>query len=412
MRNKRWSCICLSLIAMVAGQGLTFAQEDKPLAPGWLSLDSSVGVVDNEIARGKSAGVTALGISLGGYLDTGYQWSSNHPKNPSNISLRYFDKDYNKLVFNGLHLVVDKPEKDWGVGFHISGDFGRTGELLREATFWGSTLRDEPSAELREAFVTTTIPLGAGIGIKGGLFVTPLGTEILPNPGAFNDNISRSFLFNLAIPFRHLGVLFSYPVHKSVSLSAGVVTGWDQPHDLNDDPSFLGGFTITPNDRFSFASNLIAGREPTGTGANPRKNTARWTLANVWTIKPTEPVAIALEYTYGRQEKASLGGTRDATWQGVAGIVSYSWTDRFTTALRGEFFNDRDGARILGDAFGTQANVKVAEFTVTGGYKFTKMLLGRLEFRQDVANARVYRKGADGADKNQTTLAAQATYSF
>src|SRR4249920_1264509 len=71
--------------------------EDKPLGPGWLSLDSSVGVVDNAIANGKSAVEKALGIGISGYLDTSYTWSSNHPHNPANISGRYFDKDYNKV---------------------------------------------------------------------------------------------------------------------------------------------------------------------------------------------------------------------------------------------------------------------------------------------------------------------------
>src|SRR5262245_80964 len=182
--------------------------EDKPLAPGWLSLDSSVGVMDKSIADGKGALEKAVGIAISGFFDTSYTWSSNHPKNPRNISGRYFDKDYNKIDFNYFHVAVEKPEKDWGVGFKLSGDFGRGGELLREATLWGKTFHREPSAELREAFLTTTIPLGEGIGVKGGLFVTPLGTEILNAPGAYNENISRSFAFNYGVPLRHLGPLF------------------------------------------------------------------------------------------------------------------------------------------------------------------------------------------------------------
>src|SRR6185369_16015839 len=200
-------------------------------------------------------------ISIAGFLDTGYTWSSNHPHSPANISGRYFDKDYNKVEFNDFHLVLDKPDKDWGVGFHISGDFGRTGELLREATLWGKALHKEPSAELREAYLTTTIPLGEGIGVKGGLFVTTLGTEILPNPGAYNDNISRSFLFNFGIPFRHLGVLFSYPILKTLSVNAGLVTGWDDPRDNNKQPSGLWGFSFTPTDNISLVSSFILGPE-------------------------------------------------------------------------------------------------------------------------------------------------------
>src|SRR5258708_5565062 len=222
--------------------------EEKPLGPGWLSLDCCVGPLDNAIANGKGALEKALGIGISGYLDTSWTFSTNHPSHPANISLRVFDKDQNKIEFNDLNITLDKPEKDWGVGIHLSGIFGRTGELLRENTFWGRTLHKEPSAELFESYLTTTIPVGAGLAVKGGLFVTPLGTEIIPTPGSYNDNISRSFLFNLAIPFRHLGVLFTYPFSKMISVSAGPVTGWDDPRDNNHTPAFLGGITLTPTD--------------------------------------------------------------------------------------------------------------------------------------------------------------------
>jgi hypothetical protein len=377
------------------------AEEEKPLAPGWLSLDSSVGVLDKGIESGKSTVQDALGINFGGYLDTSYTWSSNRPRSPANISGRYFDKDHNKIVFNDFHLFVEKPEKDWGVGFRISGDFGRTGELLREATLWGKTLKDEPSAELREAYLTTTIPFGEGIGIKGGLFVTTLGTEILPNPGAYNDNISRSFLFNLGIPLRHLGMLFSYPILKTLTITAGPVTGWDNPRDNNGQPSVLGGIGFTPIEMFSLASNVIYGPEQFHNSGNKR-----FTWSTVATIKPIDPLALYLEYTYGNEEKVTASA-RDATWQGWAAIASFNWTDRFNTALRGEIFKDSDGART-----GSVVDTTLAELTLTGAYKFTKMFLGRAEVRQDWADEKFFKRGSSNVDKNQTTLAFQLIYTY
>jgi Putative beta-barrel porin-2, OmpL-like. bbp2 len=382
-------------------QAVWAAEEDKPLAPGWVSLESSVGVLDRTIENGKSALQDALGINISGYLDAGYNWSSNHPKNPRNISLRYFDKDHNKLVFNDFHVALEKPEKDWGIGFRISGDFGRTGELLREATLWGKSLQDEPSAELREAYLTTTIPVGAGIGIKGGLFVTTLGTEILPNPGAYNDNISRSFLFNLGVPLRHLGMLFSYPVFKALTITAGPVTGWDNPRDNNRQPSVLGGISFTPVDMFALASNVIYGPEQFHNTSNKR-----FTWSTVATVKPIDPLALYVEYTYGNEENVTPS-SRDATWQGWAAIASFNWTDRFNTALRGEIFKDSDGVRTA-----SAVDTSLAELTLTGTYKFTKMFLGRAEVRQDWADERIFQRGSSNADKSQTTLAFQLIYTY
>lgn len=405
--KHRLARFALSLGIVFLTAGTLYAQDDKPLGPGWLSLDGSVGLLDKSIADGKGSLEKAIGLTMGGFLDTSYTWSSNRPRRPGDISGRYFDKDHNEVVFNNFHMFIEKPEKDWGVGFRISGDFGRAGELLREATLWGKTLTNEPSAELREAYLTTTIPLGAGIGVKGGLFVTQHGTEILPNPGAYNDNISRSFLFNYAIPFRHLGMMFSYPFHKILSASAGVVTGWDNPRDNNGQPSIMWSVNLTPIDQFALVSAFIYGPEQFHNSGNKR-----FTMSHVATIKPIDPLALIVEYSYGHEEKASLGGTRDAMWHGLAGIVSYGWTDRFTTALRGEVFRDRDGARLGGNFAGTHADQTLAEVTLTGSYKFTKMLLGRVEFRQDWADEAFYKKAATRADKNQTTLAAQLIYTF
>jgi hypothetical protein len=405
---KRTSIVVESLFSLfLVTLGVAHAQADKPLAPGWLSLDGSVGLIDNKIGDGKSALQNALGINISGFFDTGYTWSSNTPKSPANISGRYFDKDHNKVVFNNFNLTVEKPEKDWGVGFKIVGDFGRTGELLREATYWGganrfpAVLRDEPSAELREAFLTFTIPFGEGIAVKGGKFVSPLGTEILPAPGAYNDNISRSFLFNLGVPLTHTGALLSYPVHKVVGISAGVITGWDDPHDNNGQPSVLAGISLTPVEMFALASNLIYGPEQWHNSGNKRL-----TWSNVATIKPMDPLTIYLEYTYGYEQNITAS-LRNGTWQGWAAIGSYNWTDRFNTALRGEIFKDSDGVRT-----GAARDVTLGEITLTGSYKFTKMLIGRAELRQDWADERFYKKDRTGADKNQTTIAVQMIYAF
>lgn len=383
--------------------------EDKPLGPGWLSLDCCVGVLDGKIADGKGALEKALGISISGFLDMGYDWSSNNPRSPANISARYFEKDQNKVVFNGFNITLDKPEKDWGVGFHLVGDIGRRGELLREATLWGKVLHKEPSAELREAYLTATIPIGEGLQIKAGKFVTTQGTEILPTPGAYNENISGSYAFLFAIPFAHLGALVTYPFNKTLSASAGVVTGWDNPRDNNSSPSGMVGVNFTPVDAFALASNVIIGPEQPHNTSNQRV-----TWSNVATIKPVDPLTLYLEYTLGHEANAPTPtGIQSAWWHAFAAVASYSWTDRVITALRTELFLDSQGARTGGFAATSPiSNVSLGEVTLTGTYKFTKQFLGRAEWRQDWANRGVFKLGTSRADSNQTTLALQLIYQY
>jgi hypothetical protein len=406
--RRGFKTFSIPFLSLLLAFSFAHAQESKGLSPGWLSLDGSVGVLDKNVADAKAPLEKAVGIGISGFLDTSYTWSSNRPGSGSmrDISGRYFDQDHNDLVFNLFNLTLEKPEKDFGVGFKLVADFGRTAELLREATLWGSRLQDEPSVELREAFVTYTIPVGAGLQVKGGKFVTLMGTEVIPAPGAPNPNISRSFLFNFAIPFTHTGVLFSYPVTSMFTLMGGPVTGWDNPRDNNHSPSFHGGFTFTPADVFSFtASTMIGPEQRHRTGRN------RITTSGVATIKPASALTLLLEYTHGHEDKVTAS-LRDATWHGFAGIASYDWTDRFNTALRGEFFKDSDGARLGGNIPGTHRDATVGEVTLTGAYKFTEKLLGRVELRQDWADEKMFQKGNTGSDKNQTTLALQLIYTF
>ena len=63
-------------LALLAGAIVLWAQnvkaaKDKPLGPGWLSLDSSVGKLDGAIANGKGGLENALGIGIGGYFRYG-----------------------------------------------------------------------------------------------------------------------------------------------------------------------------------------------------------------------------------------------------------------------------------------------------------------------------------------------------
>jgi hypothetical protein len=406
-----------------AGAPAPAPEGPKPLSPGVMGLEPFIGPVDNAVDDAKAAISKATGFDFSGFLDASYTYSSNHPSdghpNKSQISGRYFDKDHNKVVFNAFNITIDKPEKDWGVGFHFSADIGRAGELLREATLWGPRIVEEPSAELREVFLTYTIPMGEGIAVKAGKFVTPLGTEILPAPGNYNNNISRSFAFNFAIPITHLGTLFTYPFSKTFSASGGLITGWDNPADNSSGPSFLGGINWTINDNFSFTSNGTVGKEWTSPGIGIKAHTGgtRVVLSNVATIK-FDPITVFLEWTPGYEDRAlvpAVGVTRtkSAWWNALAGIFSYDWTDRVNTSLRGEFFWDQNGARTFGlGATHPEKNIALGELTLTGAYKFTAKLLGRAEIRQDFANKDVYKNGAASADKYQTTFALQGIYTF
>ena len=52
---------------------------------------------------------------------------------------------------------------------------------------------------LKEVYASVLAPVGKGLEIDAGKFVTPMGAEVIESDA--NWNYSRSLLFNYAIPF-------------------------------------------------------------------------------------------------------------------------------------------------------------------------------------------------------------------
>ena len=68
-----------------------------------------------------------------------------------------------------------------------------------------------------------------------------------------------------------------------------------------------------------------------------------------------------------------------ASWQGAAQYLVYDFTPALESATRGEFFDDKDGARTNGEA------QTLWEITQTLSYKIPEVtgLIARLEYRHD-----------------------------
>ena len=414
MKKRVMKTVFYAALLFLVSQPL-YAQ-DKGLAPGWLSLDGSVGLLDKKIEEGKSAIEKALfGIKISGFWDVTYHYSFNNPVNTQDdITGRFFQQDHNEINLDSFKLVLEKDEKDWGVGFRIDANFGRTAEVLREATLWGTKFQTpgvnggEPSVELQQAFISTTVPLGKGIQLFGGKFVTLLGAELIESKD--NPNISYSYPFYFAIPLTHTGVRGKYVFTDMIDLQLGVVTGWDNPRDNNNQPSYEGRLGLTFSDKYSLGVAWIAG--PEWLTADARNNQPRDRIGRnrgvidlVAIAKPTPELTFILNYDYGTESQVPVGaGRRDTHWNGLAGYVIYGWTDRFSTALRGDYFSDSTGSRVL--------HGKLWGLTLTPAYKFTEKFIGRMEYRHEWASRNFFSKGRTATDRDQGIFALQAVYAF
>jgi len=342
---------------------------------------------------------------ISGYAAITYNQNLNNPT-PQDNRFHVFDLDANTFTFNAAELSLLKtstPESPLGFGLVFS--VGHDARVFT-ADWTGDGVSDTNTFELTEGYVTYKAPVGEGLDVKLGKWITLLGAEVIKRTGNFN--ISRSYLFGFAIPFTHTGLLLTYPVHSTFSVTAGVVNGWDNVIDNNDAKTFIGQAVFTPAEVFSVAVNGIWGAEQN----NDDKNT-RWVIDVVPTLKPFKDFTLLGNFDYGKEENvASIG--RDAQWWGVAVVANYDFTEKFGVAVRGEYFRDDDGVRTGAtdptDPLQTLVGADLWEATLTLHYKLSDHVLTRLEHRYDFSGGDKLFFGSHRDDQN--IIQAEVIYMF
>ncbi|HEX7679710.1 MAG TPA: porin [Thermoanaerobaculia bacterium] len=338
-------------------------------------------------------------IQANAFLSLGYLYNLNNPVGNVN-GLRIFDGVANSFSVDVAELVLQKPVANPGdAGFRVDLEAGSAIPGKEQS----AGLSIGTGADLQQAFVSYIAPIGSGVRFDAGKFVTHLGLELIEGYDGYNDNYSRSLLFNYAIPLTHTGVKGSYTINSKASAMLMVVNGWDNAVDNNKSKSVGAQLALTPVAPLSVYLNYMGGPEQTN---NNSANRQIFDAIAVW--KATDAVTLSLNGDYGTEAGAStVTAGKDAVWKGIAGYGKLAVNSNVSLALRGETFKDEGGTRLgLG-------NATASEITFTPAYQFTKNFLVRAEGRYDTVNqdgAFVDDKGA--AKRSQSTIGLNAIFVF
>ena len=275
------------------------------------------------------------GITISGFAEASYTYSASSPPN-NFISGRVFDVDHEDITLNQLDLSIDRPvdakaaaaNDKLDVGFHVEGIYGGDSRFIHASglNFYGPDgFQNSPDeqVDLVQAYVDFGIPVGNGLRIRAGKFVTLLGQETI-NPTT-NALYSHSYLFGYAIPFTHTGVLGTYAVNDKLTIDAGFTRGWNQAlKDNNGDAfDFLGRVTYAFDDKLTGYLSATVGPEAAGDPGN------WWYVVDaIATYKVDDKLSFAVNADYGFYTHGSAGGS-SAQWYGIAGYSSYVISDMF-----------------------------------------------------------------------------------
>ena len=390
------------------------------------TLQERVDALEKKVDDNSKTVADQLGIKFHGVVAIDYLYDINAPHGggpaPASlgpVALRSFENEKNSFIANLANLHIER-QPESGLGFVFDFDFGKTADVVNNTTYFGRkdssgnsiTGNGTDFFDARQFYLTYTVPVGSGLKLKAGRFVTLAGEEVIKAYNNINYNVTNSILFGFAIPFTHTGLLGSYAFNDMVSLDLGVVNGWDAVADNNDGKTVHGGLTIAPDPKVSFYITGTYGPEQNNNGRSKRFLTT--VLA---TFKPTDQLTFIADYDYGNESNIALSGgsivaaSGNAQWQGVAGYAIFSPTDYLQLALRGEIFDDPDGVRTLFQETGFGPGATTWEFTPTISYKVADGLWWRNEFRHDESDKKFF-PASDHAQRGQDTLATELIYTF
>jgi hypothetical protein len=388
-------------------------------------------------------------VTFSGFGDVYYGYDNNHPFN-NLAGLRSFEAPTNGFNFNMAELILDKaPDATTAesrIGYHIAAGYGFAAKLVNGSDNTG--FGDGSNFYLKEAYASYLAPVGKGLTVTVGKFVTPMGAEVIESNA--NWNYSRGDLFNFAIPFFHFGASAKYAFNSKWSATGYLVNGWNNTI-INHDSGVFGAssgltyganVTFTPNMKWSIVENYFAGPVTGATGFNGATlNDWKQISDTVISYTPNAKWAFMLNGDYGFGPRFYDLVSCDATvrsprpqgfvnfcnvspavsWWGVAGYAKYTLSPKTNFAVRYEYYGDPDAFTGLlpdPDGDGTFRTGHAQEVTGTYSYNLTSAMLIRGEYRYDFASQPIFLQSLSspvnecGCVKEQSTATISFVYNF
>lgn len=389
--------------------------------------DQSSNTKSSEASRAEPSGLDWLA-----FIDSYAAYNVNEPNRrqvPS--SLRAFDVQNGfSLAWVGLNLDLQKEQFGATAQFR----FGPSAKVYNSGeAFIGLDYIKQAYASYKPKF------LHGALRLDLGKFDTPFGAEVAESQDNFN--YTRGALSWLGQPFFHTGARLQASLHRNLDLTLLAVNGWNKSLDNNRGKSFGLQFHLQPVDKLDIHLGYIAGPENAQTteieceegfvfipvrgcvqalrseqealrqGTVPTKGASkRWRHFTDLVVQasPHPKLALLANLSFGYDElilQPVTGHYREVMWYGAMLSANLQWTDRISSALRGEWYEDPDGATTgFLDAQGQPGSSRIFTGTASIGYHPVPQLSFKFDARYDHANQDLFAYKETGFRSNQMTL--------
>ena len=333
-------------------------------------------------------------VTVGGYFEEYYQLSVQDPSNRITNERAY---DNRSRTFTLSNVAVDFASDTGPISEQVILQIGHTPSTyyLAEPISRGTSSVDTSTGELWKYIQTATLTAHAprDLAISAGLFLSPIGIEVIPVKG--NWNWSRSNL-SFGLPNYLTGATVAHPLGCDTGWTGklGVFNGWSSVVDNNGVPSVMALVAYADKQTSTTAQVLYFGGIERPTGA-PEGQPWRNLLDAFAQTAVTADASIAAQGDAG-VESGDLG---TSWWAAAAGYVRVRLAAPLYAAARGDYFYAKSGT-----ANGVSSSPIfwparwVAEGTVTLAYQALDKMSVRLEYRHDRASSAMYFGGTVTTD--------------
>ncbi|MEI8198260.1 MAG: outer membrane beta-barrel protein [Phycisphaerae bacterium] len=434
MFTRKDAVVALAACTLLASAGMAKAETTPALTltPSVVHLDEAAprGLLmsgADEIGVGKT--LDQYGINIYGWVEAGYTANLRNNAAASSRPGPFTTERGNHFTFNQLDLRIERQVdlKKFDVGGMVEMVYGTDSNFIQSngmqiQTNGAKGLDDAdnpgetPILEFVQAYVDIAIPVGNGLKLRAGKFVTLLSYETIAP--ATNPFYSHSLLFN-TVAATQTGVLGTYAFNDQWAVTAGATRGWDQStEDNNDAIDFLGQVSWTPNKKLTALLNLSSGPQNSSVyfmtnnkvfadsvDNRLQSDNAHWrtTIDPVVTYQLTEKLKLGAEVLYiydgGYNAMGGNGTPRSYgdVW-GAALYAGYQINDMFTLNGRVEKLHDYRGGTTM-NFYEATAGVTIVPMPKD---KIGHNLMIRPELRYDTSEDKVYSAGNNSYRDNWT----------
>ncbi len=188
----------------------------------------------------------------------------------------------------------------------------------------------ETAIEIDNLIINWTPPSLSALSLSFGRFDAPIGFERDDEP--LNLVPTNSFTFENARPVKMTGLLARYAISPKVSVLGVVANGWEVELDNNSGKTAGLKLQVFPSSGLAIAAGALYGPEEDLTNSGQRT-----LLTGDLTWQPSQRLIVQAEGHYGSQQSTN--------WTGVVGQTFLRLGRSTGLTVRGDIFDDPDGAR-------------------------------------------------------------------